>query len=120
MYGQNTPAKFTTDHGSTYTVVAGGVTRMKSGDPNPHGGVGKNIFYCTYHDSEIILKPGTKNFRVANLVLTFEDEDDKTINVAIVAAPKVGLCPVDLFLNANGTATDDDHLHVGHTIDKIL
>jgi len=120
MYGQNTPANFTTDQGSTYTVVAGGFTRMKLHDPEPHGGDGKNIFYCTYADSEIVLNPGNKNYRVANNRLSFENKDNQTINIPIVAAPAIGLCPVDLYLKPDGTAMEADRRHVGHKINQIL
>ena len=93
---------------------------MKLHDPEPHGGDGKNIFYCTYADSGIILNTGNKNYRVANNHLSFENKDNQTISIAIVAVPAIGLCPVDIYLNPNGTATNDHRRHVGHKIDHIL
>lgn len=121
MYGQNTPAKFKTGQGSVYTVLAEGVTRIKFNDPSPHGGDGKNIFYCSYADSDIILTaPDLLNLRVAKLTLSYEDKFQKTHNIEMVAAPAIDLCPVDLFLNVDGTARIDSRLHVGNKITEIL
>jgi|SRR5271156_2808728 len=121
MYKQNTPAKFKTEKGSTYTVVADGITRVQANNER-HEGDGKNIFYCTYDYSEIILKTNTiKDLRVwINKSLQFENEGGETIKIPIFTAPALELCPVDLYLEDNGLALTPALLHVGHKITEIL
>jgi hypothetical protein len=120
MYKQNTSAKFKTEKGSTYTVVADGITRVQANNER-HEGDGKNIFYCTYEKSEIILNThGIKNIKFFLNSLRFDDENNTYIKIPIFTAPELGLCPVDLYLKTSGLAEEAALLHVGHKITEIL
>lgn len=121
LYGQNTPAKFETEKGSTYTVTVDDVLRDKF-DKTKHGGKNKNIFYTDEQTAKTIRgdlkkKNGATNVRVVGLTLTYEiNGSTKSFNLS--DTPKVGLRPLDMILDKDGNYAGK--IHKGHKITKIL
>jgi hypothetical protein len=131
MFNQNVPAKFKTEHDSTYTVDATSVTRHKPADPSRETTrQEKNIYY--------LLKPGdgtevlsylnqgwkyqsVKGGSGGSFTLAIADKTgERLVFFDMTSKADTGLTPVDMFVESNGMISANSRFHVGHKIVKML
>ena len=131
MFNKNVPAKFQTQHDSTYTVDATGVTRDKPADPNRKTTrQEKNIFYLLdSKDGDKVLKHLDAGWKHKCVLALIEDtfqlvlskgEKDGMLYFEMANKPAKGLSPVDMFMESNGMISDNSRFHVGHVIVEML
>src|SRR5690348_8716270 len=116
MFNQNVKARFRTSLDSIYTVDEKGMIRHKVvADPHhKNERVEKNIFYIESEaESEKYLKDCNSGWDESYVVAFQEDivqmalakKGEKTPKFyELTRTPKVGLAPLDLYLDANGKA----------------
>jgi hypothetical protein len=131
MFNQNVPAKFQTSHDSTYTVDAMSVTRHKPADPSRETmRQEKNIYYLVKSGdgTEVLsyLNKGWKHQSVKmlsegsfKLVIT-DKAGECLVFFDMTSKPELGMTPVDMFVESNGTIGTNSRFHVGHKIVKML
>jgi hypothetical protein len=131
MFNKNVPAKFQTEHDSTYTVDATGVTRDKPAEPaRVTTRQEKNIYYLLKSsDGTEVLGYGSKGWREQSvkpisgdsfkLVVT-DKAGECLVFFDMTNKPAVGLTPVDMFVENNGMISSNSRFHVGHDIVKML
>lgn len=131
MFNKNVPAKFQTEKGSTYLVDETGVTRNKVADPTRKTvRKEKNIYYFVDKRSgDLVLQYCDDGWREKNVspfadhryhLVLAKGENDGLLQFAMTTEPAIGLTPVDLFLESNGTVSRDSSFHVGDDITKML
>jgi hypothetical protein len=131
MFNKNVPAKFQTEHDSTYTVDPTGVTRDKPADPNRKTvRQEKNIYYLLDPaDGEKVLKHLDQGWKHKCVLALIEDtfqlvlskgEKEGMLYFEMTNKPALGLSPVDMFMESNGMISANSRFHVGHEIVKML
>ena len=124
MYLENYPCSFKTEHGSQYTVGKDSLVRKKytgGTSSNP-----KNIFYgdedttddCAgYADQYATYRVRNEGFKW--MIRFYDDSGVEKRSRELVHRPELGLYPVDMILNNDGTKADGDRFHIGDKITKI-
>lgn len=131
MFNKNVPAKFQTEHDSIYTVDATGVTRDKPADPTRvTARQEKNIYYLVDStDGDKLLGRLNQGWNYKNVLALIEatfqlvlvkGADDGMLYFEMTNKPKIGLSPVDMFMENNGMISQNSRFHVGHKIVKTL